>query len=240
MTEVDRRNALSLAGLGLAATAGLLLPACARKESGGDEDKKGAEKEVTAAEDLMREHGVLRRILILYREVSPRLVADPGKVDAAALGQAAALFRNFGERYHEQTLEEQNIFPLVRKAGGEGAGLIDTLIAQHARGREINDFVISATRSGKVGSGDAPRLAKALTAFSRMYEAHAAREDTIVFPAFKQSLGVDRYNELGEKFEEIEKKTFGGDGFDLALDKVAKIEAALGLSNLEGFTAPAP
>lgn len=239
MTDLDRRAALSFAGIGLAASAGLLLPACARKEA-GEEEKKGAEKEVTAAEDLMREHGVLRRILILYREVAPRLESDPARVDAAALGRAAALFRNFGEGYHEQMLEEQNIFPRVRKAGGEAAGLVDTLVAQHRRGREINDFVTSVTRSGRVGAGDAAPLARALSAFARMYEAHAAREDTIVFPAFKSALGEKAYAELGEQFEEIEKRRFGGDGFDMALDEVAKIEAALGLADLAAFTAPAP
>jgi hemerythrin-like domain-containing protein len=238
MSDLDRRAALSIAGLGLAASTALLLPACARQAESGGEDKTGAEKEVTAAEDLMREHGVLRRILILYREAAPLIAADPAKVDAASLGQAAALFRDFGERYHEQMLEEQNIFPRVRKAGGEAAGLVDTLLAQHARGREINDFVTSATRGGRIGTGAAVALSRALAAFSRMYEAHAAREDTIVFPAFKAALGEKEYDELGEQFEEIEKKTFGGDGFDIALAKVARIETALGMSDLAGFTAP--
>src|SRR3546814_17103022 len=77
------------------------------------------EGEVTANEDLMREHGVLRRILIVYRETAPKLVANSAGVDAAALANAATIFRTFGERYHEKLLEEQHIFPIVRKAGGE-------------------------------------------------------------------------------------------------------------------------
>jgi hemerythrin-like domain-containing protein len=242
MTDPDRRTALTLvAGLGLAAST-LTFAGCGRGGGGGGKGKsgdEGGEAEVTANEDLMREHGVLRRILVAYREVAPKLASDAA-VDAAALSAAASLFRDFGERYHEQMLEEQHIFPIVRKAGGEAAGLADILVAQHARGREINDFVIARTKAGRIAAGDGPVLARAMTAFARMYEAHAAREDTILFPAFKKAVGDKGYEELGEQFEEIEHRTFGGDGFDIAMDRIAGIERALGLSDLAGFTAPPP
>jgi hemerythrin-like domain-containing protein len=234
MQVTDRRRILALtAGVGVAASAGLLLTGCGKKDDEGGE-------EVTANEDLMREHGVLRRILVLYREIAPRIAADPAHVDAAALGRAAALFRRFGEHYHEQLLEEQHIFPRIRGAGPDRARLVDTLTAQHARGRQITEFVIDRTRAGAIGSGDAAPLSSALLAFARMYEAHAAREDTIVFPAFKAALGAHDYAELGEQFEEIEHREFGGDGFDIALAEVTRIEAALGLPDLAAFTAPPP
>jgi hemerythrin-like domain-containing protein len=238
MTAHDRRSALlAVTGAGLAASA-TLLSACSKKP---DEDKgEGGEGEVTANEDLMREHGVLRRILIAYRETAPTLLADASAVDASALGQAALLFRDFGETYHERLLEEQHIFPLVRKAGGEGAGLIDTLLAQHKRGREITAFVLDTTKNGSIGTGDAQPLAAAMVAFARMYEAHTAREDTVIFPAFKASLGEKAYHDLGEQFEDIEHKQFGGDGFDIALGKIAMIEQALGIPVLAAMTAPAP
>jgi hemerythrin-like domain-containing protein len=226
-----------VAGAGLASS--LMLSACGAKGGEeGDEENEGGP--VTANEDLMREHGVLRRVLVLYRDVSPRLRADAASVDAAALGAAANLFRDFGEHYHEQLLEEQHIFPAVRKAGGKGAGLIDTLLAQHERGRVITDYLIDRTRNGKLATADAEPMAKALTDFARMYEAHTAREDTVIFPAFKASLGQKAYEEIGEQFEDIEHKTFGGDGFDMALKQVIDIEGKLGLPNLSGFTAPAP
>ena len=72
-----------------------------------------------------------------------------------------------------------------------------------------------------------------------MYEPHAAREDTILFPAFKKAVGPKGYNELGDQFEDIERRTFGGDGFDIAIDKIADIERRLGLADLNAFTAPA-
>jgi hemerythrin superfamily protein len=73
-----------------------------------------------------------------------------------------------------------------------------------------------------------------------MYEPHAAREDTELFPAWKEVLGEQAYAEIGEQFEEIEHRTFGGDGFDDALERIARIEAELGLSDLNIYTAPPP
>jgi hemerythrin-like domain-containing protein len=231
MTQQDRRTALiSLAG------AGLVLASCTKHDA--ESGKGEGDDFVTANEDLMREHGVLRRILILSREVAPKLVASSMAVDGAALADATALFQTFGERYHEQMIEEDHIFPIVRKAGGDAAGQIDALLAQHARDREITAYVRDRTKSGRIATADAEPLARTLTGFARMYEPHAAREDTIAFPAFKKAVGRAGYDELGDKFEDIERRTFGGDGFDMAIEEIATIEHRLGLADLSLFTAP--
>jgi hypothetical protein len=67
--------------------------------AGSEEPKKSADKEpeVTATEDLMREHGVLRRALLVFQEVVPKLRQNAASVDAAAIRQAAQVFRTFGE-----------------------------------------------------------------------------------------------------------------------------------------------
>src|SRR5687768_9706999 len=101
--------------------------------------------EVTANEDLMREHGVLRRALIVYRETAARLKQDPASVSPEALEKTALLFRVFGEDYHEKKLEEVHILPVVKKFRGPAAGYVDVLLAQHARGREITDYILSVT-----------------------------------------------------------------------------------------------
>jgi hemerythrin-like domain-containing protein len=238
MVNTERRNAIiSLASVAVAGA--LAATGCAKNGRGSETKQDGGEAEVTANEDLMREHGILRRILIVYREVAPKLVANVAAVDAAALASAAKLFQAFGERYHEQLLEEQHIFPIVRKAGGEASVLVDTLLAQHLRGREITAYVLDSTISGRIGTADAEPLARTLTGFSRMYEPHAAREDTIVFPAFKEAVGPEHYDAFGEQFEDIEKREFGGDGFDMAVEKIAAVERSLGVENLAEFTAPA-
>jgi hemerythrin-like domain-containing protein len=235
MFRSDRRSALSAFG-SYAIVGAFGLSGCSRA---GKDDMKD-ESEVTANEDLMREHGILRRILVIYREVSLRLLDETAIINISALADSANLFRQFGEHYHEQLLEEKHIFPIVRNAGGNGAGLVDALLVQHARGRSITDYILDHTKNGGIRSGDRKSLSQAMSAFARMYETHTAREDTIIFPSFKKAVGAKRYNELGDQFEDIERKEFGGDGFDMALDKITAIEDALGMSDLNAFTAPLP
>lgn len=196
------------------------------------------EKEVGAVEDLMREHGVLRRALLIYRESVPKLRADPARLDAAAIHRAAQLFRDFGEEYHEKKLEEAYIFPRVKKKAGPAATMVDTLLAQHRRGREITDFVLNATKDGRISGANAEPLARLFENMGRMYQNHAAREDTVLFPAWKEAVSARELDELGDKFEDIEKQQFGGDGFDKAVREIGAIEQRLGLADLAQFTAP--
>jgi hemerythrin-like domain-containing protein len=198
------------------------------------------EPEVTATEDLMREHGVIRRALLVYAETVPKLRKNAAAIDAKALWQAAHLFRTFGEDYHEKMLEEEHIFPLVRKQGAALARYADILIAQHARGREITDYILSVTSSGKISSMHAEPLARVFEGFVRMYENHAAREDTIIFPAWKTNFTDKQLDEISDQFEDIEHKMFGKDGFEDAEKKISDIEGMLGFADLAQFTPPPP
>lgn len=222
----NRRAFLTAAG------AGLLLAAAG---CSGDED----ENDVGAVEDLMREHGVLRRALLVYGESAARLRRGDVSLDLSALNATAKLFRSFGEDYHERQLEEAYIFPALSNAGGDAAALTDVLAGQHARGREITDYILRATASTLAGT-DARALADVFESFVAMYENHAAREDTVVFPAWKATLSKRQLEDLGETFEDIERKTFGHDGFDDAISKINDIEGALGFADLDSFTAPPP
>jgi hemerythrin-like domain-containing protein len=226
------RGGLALVGLGLVLPSGGF---AAEKKGKGP----GQEKEVGAVEDLMREHGVLRRALLVYREAATKLRAGGGTT-AAALNRTAKLFRSFGEDYHEKKLEEAHIFPALRKTKGPAAAYPDMLTKQHDRGREITTYILSVTRRGGLGSGDVETLSHALETFVTMYQNHAAREDTIVFPAWKTAISQRQLTELGEKFEQIEKQQFGSDGYEDAVKQIADIEQMLGLSDLAQFTPRPP
>jgi hemerythrin-like domain-containing protein len=208
------------------------------KEEGKDGDEKGSD--VTATEDLMREHGVLRRALLVYTAAAAKLRATPASVSPEALQKTASLFRAFGEEYHEKKLEEAYIFPAVKKAGGDAAAYADVLVVQHERGREITEYILALTRAAKLGAAGAAELAKVLDSFVLMYQHHAAREDTIVFPAWKQTMTDDQLDEMGDKFEDIEREQFGEDGFETAVKQIADIEAGLGIADISQFTPPPP
>jgi len=250
--QVNQTRRQLITGVSLVG-AGVFLAGC-RKEVGGsasagvskrenkadEQSSDEAAAEVSAAEDLMREHGILRRALLVYQESAVKLKQDPNSVPADALEKTAQLFRAFGEDYHETRLEEAYILPAVKKTQNAASPYADILLVQHKRGREITDYILALTKGDKIPSANVSAFITALETFVRMYEHHAAIEDTIVFPAWKEVIGAKEMDELSEKFEDIEDEIFGGDGFEAAVTRMNEIEQSLGLANLEMFTAPPP
>ena len=80
------------------------------------------------------------------------------------------------------------------------------------------------------------KVAQAMRQFNRMYAPHEAREDTMLFPAFRSLVSAHEYDSLGEDFEKKENELFGQDGFEKMVDKVAGIEKRLGIYDLSQFT----
>src|SRR5579875_1327723 len=84
------------------------LPAAALIVSPGGrlmEAKEDEEEEVSPNEDLMREHGVLKRVLLIYREIIRRIDAKQEYPPNVVLA-AAKLIRTFIEDYHEKLEED--------------------------------------------------------------------------------------------------------------------------------------
>jgi len=194
---------------------------------------KGEEKEVSPPEDLMQEHGLLNRILLIYDHGRQSITSGMAP-DLAALNASAGIIRSFVEDYHEKQ-EEDYLFPRFRKAG-QLTDLVDTLLSQHNAGRRITDQVLQLTKNPALGDADMQRLAGLLTSFNTMYRPHESREDTVLFPAFRKLVSRHEYDSLGEEFENNEHKLFGEDGFETMVAKVADIEKQLGIYNLSQFT----
>src|SRR5438552_18363905 len=103
------------------------------------EKKEQPEEEVGAAEDLMREHGVLNRILLIYEEGLRRLRSKE-EISPDAFHKPAELVRKFVEDYHEK-LEEKFIFPEFEKAN-RLVDLVNVLRNQHEVGRKVTDVIL--------------------------------------------------------------------------------------------------
>ncbi len=237
--EGRSRRALLVATTSLGA--GWVLTSCATsssgrgKESEEKERKEGKEEEeVTPAEDLMREHGVLRRVLLVYEEGIRRLTAHE-ELPPQVLAQGAQIIRRFVEDYHER-LEEDHLFPRFQKAGTL-VELVTVLREQHQAGRKLTDEVLRlATPEGLRQPDSVAQLTSTLQRFIRMYQPHAAREDTVLFPALRKVVSSNEYDALGEDFERKEHELFGEDGFEKMVDEVAGLERALNLYELSSFT----
>jgi hemerythrin-like domain-containing protein len=195
------------------------------------------EEGIGPGEDLMREHGVLRRVLLVHAEIL-RGLQTAKEVDPQILQRTGKLIRSFVEDYHERQ-EEEFLFPRFERAG-KLVPLVKTLRAQHRAGRAVTDRIVAlATSPGVKDAGSRRQLAGQLESFTRMYEPHAAREDTVLFPALHELISHHEYDALGEEFERREKQVFHGDGFERAVAEVAAIEKLVGIDDLARFT-PAP
>lgn len=229
---LNRRNFLLQSSMVAPA---LLVPAAVAQQmprANGDKDESD---KVSPAEDLMREHGVLNRVLLVYDHYV-HLLAEKKPFDGSILVNAADIVRHFVEEYHEK-LEEDYLFPRFRKAK-KLVGLVDTLQAQHKAGRELTAKIreLAGVASLKYVSTDSEKLADALNAFLRMYRPHEAREDTVLFPAFRSIVSPHEYDAVGEDFEKKEDQLFGEEGFFKVVDQIAGLEKRLGIYELAQFT----
>ncbi len=231
----SRRHFLQVAAgaAGIVTLAGCQADGNSSAQKPRKETEEGDEK-VTPGEDLMQEHGVLKRLLLVYGEAIRRIEARQD-LSPDPLQKAAKLVKSFVEEYHEKQ-EEDYLFPRFRQSH-KLVDLVDVLYQQHIAGRRVTDRIIALSTLPALRDADrAHELAEAMRQFIRMYNAHEAREDTVLFPAFRDMLSKHEYDALGEQFEKNEHAHFGADGFDLAVDQVTDIEKSLGIYDLSQFT----
>lgn len=190
--------------------------------------------DISPTEDLMREHGALNRMLLIYDECARRLEAQADlRVDVVPT--TARLVRTFIGEYHEK-LEEEHVFPRFEQSLTH-VDLVRTLRDQHAGGRKLTAAIEQLTASGPVTKkDDKKRLAALLRAFARMYRPHEAREDTVLFPDFRALLTPKELDALGEEFERREHELFGDNGFEKKLVEIDQLEIALDMHDLSMFT----
>ena len=197
--------------------------------------KETGKEDVGPAEDLMREHGGLNRILLIYEEGLRRI--ETPSVDLDVIKKSASIIRNFIENYHEK-LEEEYIFPRMKKVG-KLVDLVTVLEAQHEAGRKLTVNIEKlSVQSTLKNESDKAKLVSSLRSFVRMYRPHESREDTVLFPAFHEMLSKKEYEELGEKFEDREHKLFGKEGFEGVVQQISELERVYGIYDLSKFTPP--
>jgi Hemerythrin HHE cation binding domain len=151
---IEKRNFLKAAS-GAAVAAALSVPASFVSARAKDREARSEKQpEVTPPEDLMREHGVLDRVLLVYEAGLKKFDAKED-FDPAVLTNAAQIVRDFIENYHEQS-EEQAVFPRFKKAG-KLVPLVDTLLAQHKAGRKVTETILQAAPGSRQDGDDRRR-----------------------------------------------------------------------------------
>ena len=196
-------------------------------------NKKSAESvPVTATEDLMREHGIVARLMLIYG-AGVRRLGQGEDIDPAVFTQAGEIMRDFVHDYHEKNEEEQ-VFPRFKTAG-RMVELITILQAQHGACRKLTERVLDLAPKSTV-KAEREHLVEAMQATMTLYRPHAAREDTDVFPTLRSLVTPNEFEAIGETLEKSETEKFGADGFEKVAKKVEALEKRLGINDLSQFT----
>jgi hemerythrin-like domain-containing protein len=189
--------------------------------------------DVTPPEDLMREHGVLDRVLLIY-EAAMRKFADNTDFDPSVISASAKVVQDFIENYHEKS-EEDFIFPRFRKSG-QLVELVETLLQQHQAGRRVTQTILQNASTSRQEGEARNRTIMSMKAFIVMYRPHAAREDTDLFPKLRSIVSAHEFDAIGEDMEKQEHQHFGEDGFEKTAAHIAELEKAVGINDLRQFT----
>jgi len=197
--------------------------------------KAGSPKmpDVTPPEDLMREHGVLDRVLLIYEAVLGKFAAN-AEFDPKVISDSAKVIQEFIENYHEKS-EENFIFPRFRKSG-QLTDLVETLLQQHQAGRRITQTILQHAPASRQEGDERRQTIAAMQAFITMYRPHAAREDTVLFPRLRSIVSAHEFDAIGEEMEKQEHQHFGEDGFEKTAAHISELEKVIGIDDLRQFT----
>ena len=187
MSTISSRRALFQ--LGTASALVLAAPAFAR------DAKKKTEESIPPSEDLMREHAILDRLLLVY-ESGLRRAGQGEDIDPAVFVQSATIVRDFIHDYHEK-LEEELVFPRFKDAG-RMVELVNVLLTQHGAGRRLTERILAAAPQARSRE---PReaMGRDIQAFIAMYRPHAAREETDLFPTLRHLLTSEQFEEMADR-----------------------------------------
>ncbi len=233
--SIKRRDFLVKVGT----TTGIVL-SCPARILSRDDPQEGARpainlaQEISPTESLMRWHGLLHRILLIYEEVQSRM--NVGRdFPPETLITTATMVRRFVENYHND-MEQGHLFPRFEKAD-KLVKLVRLLWEQHSAGRLLTGYIMNNVAPSTLEDPEKKKLlTHRIELFVRMYRAHAAFEDTVLFPAYQSVVSEQEFINTGKQMERRAQALFGSDGFNEAVEAIAEQEKNLSIYDLSQFT----
>jgi hemerythrin-like domain-containing protein len=190
--------------------------------------EKAMEK-ISPTEELCIEHAMLDRIMLAMDQTLK--MAGSRKADLSPLKQACAMIRQVVDEHHMK-IEEEEVYPKFED-DRVLAPMIEDFEEQHDEARKMVDRLEELAEAGKP---DTAELRRVFMDFRDMMMAHAAREETVLFPAMQGTWSDDELDALKEAQEEDEKKLLGDDADEKVFKMLGDIEAAAGIESVGDFT----
>jgi hemerythrin-like domain-containing protein len=170
---------------------------------------------VTPAEDLYREHAVLRGLLLVFDELTACVAR--GCLDPRVALRAAMLFERFGAKYHAKS-EEKFIFPLFASTA------YGPLVSHLKREHKVADAFVGKIKS-YARSGSIPKLRRVIPRFTMFYRGHADIEDIDLFANLHNVLSLREERAVRRRMELFERQALGRHGFDETVEELRWIQS---------------
>jgi hemerythrin-like domain-containing protein len=192
----------------------------------------GLEK-MSPTEELAVEHGQLTRIL-LAMDKTLKAAGGSSRASLAPIQQACKMIRQSVVGHHMK-IEEEEIYPQFEDT--DLADFAADLKLQHDEARKLVARMDDLSKTGKVrDKSEMEELNKAFNDFKEMITAHAAWEETVLFPVMEGTWSKADLNDLREKQEEDEEKLLGKDAAEKQFNMLADLEKSCGISSVGDFT----
>lgn len=185
-------------------------------------------------EELMVEHSILRRALLIYEECIRRM-NNFEEFDPDLLVETTNVLKVLIV-YHHSLLEQEYIFPRFRQAN-KYVELCDILEDQHEYSGKQEEIILKYSNKESINNIEHKNiLINSLKKIIKVMRPHVNQEDTELFPEFKNIVSPEEFYALGQKFEDIEFQKWGEHGEKKMLDKIVNVEKELGIYDLDAFT----
>ena len=196
-----------------------------QKPPSGLED--GIEK-MSATQELGLEHAVLDRIMLAMHH-SMKMAGKGSKSSLEPCVRGCEIIKQVVDKHH-MTIEEEEIYPKFENT--KLSDMARVLKDQHI---EMRKMVARMENLAKKGS-DVDELKSTFMDFHDMVMAHAAWEETVLFPCMEGTWSDSDLDDLKETQEKHEKKLLGEDATMKIYGMVADLESSAGITSLKDFT----
>jgi hemerythrin-like domain-containing protein len=183
-------------------------------------------------EVLMAQHSVLRRALLIYEECIRRLTNNED-FDHELIVETTEVINKVIINLHAP-LEKAFIFPRFEKSE-KYSKMAQILDEQHnAAGKVANEILKYSNKEFLTYPENKNEFISFFRMAIRVFRPHIDREDTEMFPEFKDFITVEEYYALGDRFIGLEESKFGG--LKNMVNRIEAVEKALGINDLGTFT----
>ena len=156
--------------------------------------EEGLEK-MSPTEELAVEHGQLTRIL-LAMDKTLKAAGSSTKANLAPIKQACQMMKQSVVDHHMK-IEEKDIYPQFENT--ELADFVATLKSQHNEARKLVARMDELSKTGNVrDKSEMEELKKAFNDFKEMITAHAAWEETVLFPVMEGTWSEETWTTCGK------------------------------------------